>query len=218
MWFFSRMCRAFQASMMGLSLSTYSGRLPVWGLMHSGDIFELQILERPTAANAGFAWPTPAAGDTTGGGSKSEGEKALAGQKRASGAVRQKKLRDVALVNWSTPAANETALERRGKHGTHITTKNGTIRRVNADGTQSNLGLSAQVAGHLNPDWVETLMGFPVGWTRTAGLPAPANLSTSTSRRVLRVKKAHGRRDSRRLGTRLCRKSCIRFSSASMNF
>jgi hypothetical protein len=25
--------------------------------------------------------------------------------------------------------------------------------------------------GHLNPDWVETLMGFPVGWTRVDGLP-----------------------------------------------
>jgi hypothetical protein len=36
-------------------------------------------------------------------------------------------------------------LERRAKHGKHKLTKGGTVRRVNPDGTQSNLGLAAQV-------------------------------------------------------------------------
>lgn len=34
-----------------------------------------------------------------------------------------------------------------------------------------------------NADWVECLMGFPTGWTRTDGQPARANSNTTTSRR-----------------------------------
>src|SRR5690349_2761028 len=58
MRFFSRMYPVFHRSMMGLNLSTYSGRLPKWGLMQSGDIYEHRIVERRTSANGGSAWPT----------------------------------------------------------------------------------------------------------------------------------------------------------------
>lgn len=30
--------------------------------------------------------------------------------------------------------------------------------------------------GQLNPDWVEWLMGFPIGWTDIAAEPSPAEL------------------------------------------
>jgi hypothetical protein len=42
-----------------------------------------------------------------------------------------------------TPSASEPELERRQKHGTHYTTATGTKRRMNEDGTTSNLGLAA---------------------------------------------------------------------------
>jgi hypothetical protein len=41
--------------------------------------------------------------------------------------------------------------------------------------------------GSLNPDWVETLMGFPPGWTRIDGLQAPTSSSISASRRASRT-------------------------------
>ena len=88
MWFFSRMCRAFQASMMGLSLSTYSGRLPKWGLMLSGDIYELQTLERHTAANDGSLWPTA---------------RATMGSATAPTSFNKKRLEAWAVHLWPTP-------------------------------------------------------------------------------------------------------------------
>lgn len=39
---------------------------------------------------------------------------------------------------------------------------------------------------HLNPDWVEALMGFPAGWTRTDGPQAAVKSSTNGSRRASR--------------------------------
>jgi hypothetical protein len=37
--------------------------------------------------------------------------------------------------------------------------------------------------GQLNPDWVESLMGFPVGWTDIAGLPEEERPSMRGNRR-----------------------------------
>ena len=42
-----------------------------------------------------------------------------------------------------TPSASDPQLERRAKHGEHYQTETGTVRRINADGTSSNLGLVA---------------------------------------------------------------------------
>jgi hypothetical protein len=42
-----------------------------------------------------------------------------------------------------TPCSSDPQLERRAKNGEHYTTETGTVRRINADGTSSNLGLAA---------------------------------------------------------------------------
>ena len=42
-----------------------------------------------------------------------------------------------------TPCSSDPQLERRAKHGEHFQTSSGTVRRMNADGTSSNLGLAA---------------------------------------------------------------------------
>jgi len=44
--------------------------------------------------------------------------------------------------------------------------------------------LSQIVGGQLNPEWVEALMGFPIGWT-DVGLPRPASPSTQGSPHAL---------------------------------
>jgi hypothetical protein len=46
---------------------------------------------------------------------------------------------------WPTPSASDPQLERRGRHGQHYQTSSGTVRRMNPDGSSSNLGLPAAV-------------------------------------------------------------------------
>ena len=42
---------------------------------------------------------------------------------------------------------------------------------------------AVQCHGRLNADWVEALMGFPAGWTRTGGPSDPESNSPTESRR-----------------------------------
>jgi hypothetical protein len=52
---------------------------------------------------------------------------------------------------YTTPCADDTG-HRKGRY------------------KQGRTALSAQVGGALNPDWVEWLMGWPIGWTASARL------------------------------------------------
>jgi len=197
-------------------------------------LYLLQTPARRTSANGGSAWPTPQAFDAT---DINRSPEALARAKeqdgcanlrevvknwatptvddanhvtRASGQYRSQ-TRDAQM--WTTPSSYDPLLERRAKYGSHITTKNGTIRRINEDGTQSNLGLPAQVAGALNPDWEELLQGFPIGWTSLDGLPDPASANSRMSRRASRpAARPTGRRGLRRLAMPSSRRLSTRYS------
>jgi len=37
------------------------------------------------------------------------------------------------------------------------------------------------LTGNLNPEWVESLMGLPIGWTALSGLHSQENRSTNES-------------------------------------
>lgn len=66
---------------------------------------------------------------------------------------------------YPTPTPTERTSFGEGKP---YVTATGSIRRKNKDGSTSNMGLTATVAGNggqLNPEWVEAMMGFPIGWT-----------------------------------------------------
>lgn len=81
-----------------------------------------------------------------------------------------------AVKEWPTPNASGGGYNQGGAQG-----KVGPIRYT-LD------GLAAKEGRQLNPDWVETLMGFPVGWT--AGPPDEVKPSTIGSRRVRFRKRA----------------------------
>lgn len=204
---FLKMYPVLQASLLGTPLNSFSGRLPKWGTYSNGAIWPLQTLGHPTAVPAGSVWPTMTAntGEHPGQIKHKPGQ-----QLRLSQAVHS--------THWATPSSSEPQLARRAGQGQHILTKNGTVRRLNPDGTQSNLGLSAQVnwaiptkqdgennagpsqflrnsqplnvqaagkaGAKLNPDWVESLMGFPIGWTNIAGPPVLDNRNTHGNRRA----------------------------------
>jgi len=96
-------------------------------------------------------WPTPAARDYKG----------------ASGWGRQERKGfpedslPNAVTNWPTPSAHEARL---GYQDRSDPTKKGTRESLTTVIVNKAGGRSV-CAGHLNPDWVEWLMGVPTGWT-----------------------------------------------------
>ena len=118
---------------------------PASGMTRSGLLWEQTRSERPIKGTERGLWRTP---DTGGGGTSGLLKK---GQNhRANGQPIQIRLVD--QVNnprlWPTPVA-----------------------RMYKDGgspseyARNEIPLAAQVGGPLNPEWVEWLMGWPIGWT-----------------------------------------------------
>jgi len=56
------------------------------------------------------------------------------------------------VVQWATPIVGDSHL---------ASTPEAAAKRM----AEGKVTLSRQTAGKLNPRWVETLMGLPVGWT-----------------------------------------------------
>lgn len=79
MSFFSRTSQVLQASLMGLPLEIFLGRLPQSGSMRNGHIYALLMQAHRTAGNGGSAWPTARTRGLIGGtGSKEMMQKAAA--------------------------------------------------------------------------------------------------------------------------------------------
>lgn len=109
-------------------------------------------------SNGVAAWPTPTCGDA-----RASGSRSLPGSKAHSGtsltdAVKPSRVK--AGANWSTPSASDN--RSRGN------SESGAVKRRIANGGRQ-INLSMQVPGRLNPTWVESLMGFPQGWTLPTG-------------------------------------------------
>lgn len=75
-------------------------------------------------------------------------------------------------VLWPTPTASTYGSNQGGANG-----RTGKVRL-------SLEALNKSDGQVLNPNWVECLMGFPAGWTRTGGPPDKENSNTTTSRRA----------------------------------
>ena len=124
----------------GESLVTF----PVSGMTRSGLLWELPMLAHRTSATERGLWRTPDTGGGTSGILK-QGK-----NHRANGQPVQIRLVD--QVNnprlWPTPVS------RMHKD-----------RGYPSEYGRNEIPLAAQVGGPLNPEWVEWLMGWPLGWT-----------------------------------------------------
>jgi hypothetical protein len=113
-------------------------------------------------------WPTPTGQDSEASGA--------AAYSTASGRHAGTTLTDAAVRGlWATPRKEGFDA---GRHRGQADSLHSQIKQCATPTTRDS---TTAESGKLNPDWVESLMGFPQGWT--AGLPVPAKRNTAGKRR-----------------------------------
>jgi len=105
-------------------------------------------------------WPTPRATDADHGGPNQRDSK---GKYALPGAVHHM---------WPTPQSFDAKEFVKSPEAMERNKKKGGCRN-----------LREEVQGQLNPDWVECLVGLPIGWTAIDGPPARESHSTTGNRR-----------------------------------
>jgi len=123
--------------------------LPAWGMIVSGELYQRTKPERNISASDGGVWPTPLSRDWKGPSGRS-----LKGLECDLPAK-------VERTSYPTPIASQA------KGGA------GSIRKDTGKRREDRLDhlLEPGQQGKLSPDWVEYLMGWPVGWTSLDPLP-----------------------------------------------
>ena len=116
---------------------------PRWGMMRDGELWEqsTQVL-RTDEIESGY-WPTPAARDYKGANSLHHVTVGGGGRKHMDQLSNAVKYATPQSRDWRSPA--------------------GKLDRWNNPDRSRNL--NDQIGGQLNPNWVEWLMGWPIGWT-----------------------------------------------------
>lgn len=135
------------------------GTLPNWGSLHGMELSELMLQERPIeGSDSGYGengkrWPTPVSSDRNG----AVSERAWGGYSKRMKMKRASKLSNA--VVFPTPGT------------TGLSNGSGNCEKANdlfAKGViteEERRNFRAGNGGQLNPDWVEWLMGWPIGWT-----------------------------------------------------
>jgi hypothetical protein len=136
--------------------------LPQWGSTVGGELFQrptpsgLLELRASITSESGYGLPqrapTPTAGDA-----KSSGSRNLEGSKAHAG---------VSLTDY-VKTGNSTTPRRVPTPTVQDSSNNGAPSQMD----RNTKPLNAEVGGPLNPEWVEWIMGWPIGWT---DLNAPA--------------------------------------------
>ena len=151
-----------------LPLPTLSKVWSVKAITPSCLILKLRLSERRTGASASHLWPTATARDYK------DGTASSCANVPVNGLLG----RAVHIPNtglWKTPIASDASdrkfyLNNRGEPNLSAQVKLFPTPRVGGSKGKSPSGmkhgdLAAHVGGSLNPDWVEWLMGYPIGWT-----------------------------------------------------
>ena len=137
--------------------------LPAWGMMRDGECWELIPSARPTSETGSGFWPTPTWRDWRSGKASQETMERNARPLNdvvCGGGIETRRM-------WPTPnkmdackfKIEETPEEWERQRAKHA------LKGVNK---QKPLGVATKErggSGHLNPDWVEWLMGWSPGWT-----------------------------------------------------
>lgn len=225
MSFFLKTSQVLQASLMGLPLEIFSGRLPQSGSMRNGHIYALLMQARRTAGSDGSAWPTPLANDAINRPNSNAPTKLSARihmkwptpntfdaiAPRSEEAMRRQfstarkgrtapaNLREAIHPNLYPDALWPTPLTNDAK--------NATLPPSHAEWDSLPGEMIRQgVQGSLNPAWVEMLQGYPSGWTDISSPPHQVPPNIQQSRRALRRMRKTAPKGSRRSAMRLSHK------------
>ena len=116
--------------------------LPSWGMTRSGFVYQHPTAERPISGTDSGLWPTPTVCGNY--------NRPYPGKQSGYGLA-------TAVRTWPTPVASMS----KGSSPASLTRKSG------ADRSNDRLdhAVMASDGGQLNPDWVEWLMGWPIGHT-----------------------------------------------------
>lgn len=142
-------------------LTVFSETFPRSGMMRNGTAYRLQPLAHLTDATASGLWATPTA---VMGGCRRKGIWKGTYWVKQDGAKSQTRLSDQVVMipqTWPTPCARDwkdsfTSLEKLEAQ----------FQKRDSPSLALTIGsIEKTASGKLNPQWVEWLMGFPVGWT-----------------------------------------------------
>jgi hypothetical protein len=136
-------------------LDAFSGTWPKWGTMRAGACSAPTIAEPLTKETAFGLWPTPCASDT------SDRRPPAKPHFTKNGTIKhigknggQSQIRLSQAIKFRTPNASDGAKW-----------SNQTREQREAKGQQVRLCHQLGAGGKMNPDWVEWLMGWPIGFT-----------------------------------------------------
>ena len=150
----------------------YGESCPIWKKMvteRSSDCTQRRKQARLTNASDVSSWPTPQA---------SEG-KANRHRDNPKAKGSQKWLTTIVVDNWPTPRAGNPGSRKPGTGG-KILAEEAKIHNGPPAPEKSSTSGKNQGSPKLNPNWVEQLMGLPIGWTDlgswgTESSPKPQN-------------------------------------------
>ena len=153
-------------------LQSFSMTWPRSGLMRNGTVSQLPTLGRTTTEIGSGLLPTPVCSDQYAASSPqnllAKGRNPMTNQLRDAVRYMDEKSSMVGLTEkvcyrWPTPAAHEARLgwqnRASGKKGTQESLSTLVMKSEGREGSQEWKG------GQLNPNWVDWLMGFPIGHT-----------------------------------------------------
>lgn len=126
---------------------------PKWGIVLDGHAMELPMLERHTNESEFSLWPTA----SVCGNYNRKGASATSGDGLDTAVKKMHSVNLSQAVNWPTPRAREG---NSGSYGCASIERN--ADRNYLDGVVIK---KEEKPGNLNADWVELLMGLPIGWT-----------------------------------------------------
>ena len=187
---------------------TFSPTLPAAGILRNGKLFQRRRSARHIVATVSSSWPTPTASDhierkstqqkegsrhsltlpdavkrwPTPRSSSAMGEEISQIQKRlTNGAPYKGKLEEAVAIQpeqWPTPrssSAMAASLET-VRNSPRVTRGYQTFSRL-----EEHLARRTSLTGKLNPGWVESLMGFPTGFTDLEDSATPSSLNSPNS-------------------------------------
>lgn len=126
---------------------------PKWGIVLDGHAMELPMLERHINESECSLWPTA----SVCGNYNRKGASATSGDGLDTAVKKMHSVNLSQAVNWPTPRAREG---NSGSYGCASIERN--ADRNYLDGVVIK---KEEKPGNLNADWVELLMGLPIGWT-----------------------------------------------------